>query len=85
MKDIIDIIILIPFCLLFFVYIRVLFIHISTSEERKQLNPINCFKHDNFSEIITDLLLTILGWLMAGYMIYLLLTPFLVLLKIINK
>jgi hypothetical protein len=85
MKDIIDIIILIPFCLLFFVYIRVFFIHISTSEEKKQLNPINCFKHDNFSEIIIDLLLTILGWITIGYMIYILLTPFLCVLKIINK
>ena len=81
-----SIIILIPLCLLCFGYLCVFFTLTSEDkEQKKQLNPINCFKHDNFSETITDLLLTILGWIVAGYMIYFLLTPFLVLLKIINK
>jgi hypothetical protein len=81
-----SIIILIPLCLLFFGYLCVLFIHISEDgEQKKQLNPMNCFKHEKISEIIVDLLVTILGWITIGYVIYFLLTPFLAMLKIINK
>lgn len=86
MKDIINIIILIPFCLLGFGYIVGFFAIISDNKDEKEtLNPVNFFKHDKFSDSIVDLLLTILKWVTIGYMIYLLLTPFLVILKITNK